>query len=284
MSGTPFVSPGALHQMVTGPAPPVVLDATLLLPKPRFDGDFRSHSGRPQWVRAHIPGSVHVEVDAELSVPDATHDRHPPPQVLADALAQLGIGARTTVVVYDGTGGLWAARVWFLLRWIGVPVHVLDGGFAGWQSLGMPVETGPGPERPPAPPWQAHPTYDAWIDESDIRGGPADNLVCGLSPAAFSGSEPTRYSRRGHIPGSVNVPARSLFDDAGFIRSKAEIAQRYRAAGVDLGSEVLLYCGGGISAAANALALSHIGIRHVRIYDGSLEEWSANPALPLVTT
>lgn len=286
MSRKPFISPLALDRMRTSAAPPVIFDATLLLHKARFDGDFNVESGRQRWEQARVPGSVHVEVDTELSVPDVTHDRHPPPQVLADNLARLGVGQVTQVVVYDSTGGLWAARVWFLLRWIGVPALVLDGGLSGWRASGLPVESGPGRVTVPVAGWKARAARDAWIDKDELLqfGDFAGHLVCGLSPASFGGSEPTRYSRRGHIPGSINVPARSLFDEAGFIRSETEVIARYRDAGADLDSEVLLYCGGGISATANALALSSIGVHNTRVYDGSLEEWSADPELPLIVS
>jgi thiosulfate/3-mercaptopyruvate sulfurtransferase len=283
MSREPFISAHALAQMRTSATPPVIFDATLVLHKARFDGDFHAESGRSCWEEAHVPGSVHVEVDTELSVPDVTHDRHPPPQILADALARLGVGQETPVVVYDSTGGLWAARVWFLLRWIGVPVQVLDGGLSGWRESGLPIESGSGSATVPVPRWKAKAAHHVWIDKDELLqfGEFTGNLVCGLSSASFSGSEPTRYSRRGHIPGSINVPARSLFDGAGRILSSAEIMARYRDAAADLGSELLLYCGGGISATANALALSSIGIQNARVYDGSLEEWSADPDLPL---
>lgn len=285
MTRAPFVSADELHRKLAGPTPPVVLDATLLLRKARFDGDFHAESGRAQWEEAHLPGSTHVEVDVELSIPDATHDRHPSPQDLADAFARLGIGVRSEVVVYDGNGGLWAARVWFLLRWIGVPVAVLDGGLANWRARGLPIETGVGQRPEPVGSWVAAAVHDSWVEKAEIleKHSGAANLVCGLSPESFWGAEPTRYARRGHIPGSINVPARRLFDDDGLIRSPAEIDQQYRDAGVNLDDEVLLYCGGGISATANALALASIGIEHARVYDGSLEEWSADPELPLLT-
>ncbi|MBJ7339268.1 rhodanese-like domain-containing protein [Mycolicibacterium sp.] len=282
---TPFITTKALDQLRTGATPPTILDATLLLPAARVDGDFRAESGRALWEQEHIPGSMHVEVDSQLSAPGTTHFRHPTPQALADALARIGIGQRTDVAVYDVVGGLWAARVWFLLRWIGVPVLVLDGGLTGWRDAGLPLDAGPGSDAIPVPRWPARAVRNAWVELDDLRDtDPQEaNLVCGLSPAAFTGSEPTRYSRRGHIPGSLNVPARALFDDGGFVRDGTDIATRYRDAGVDLDGELLLYCGGGISATANALALSSIGIQHARVYDGSLEEWSADPVLPLVT-
>jgi thiosulfate/3-mercaptopyruvate sulfurtransferase len=110
-------------------------------------------------------------------------------------------------------------------------------------------------------------------------------LVCGLPAGSFTGTDPSRYARRGHIPGSVNVSSRDLFTSDGHVRSRVELILAYDTAGVDVAAtatpEVLLYCGGGISAAANALTLAAIGTTAVRIYDGSLEEWTADPSLPL---
>jgi len=277
-----FIGAEELYATPAGDTAPVILDASLVLHRPQFDGDFRADSGRSAWEAAHLPGARHVQVDADLSIPAATHNHHPPPQDLADRLAQIGIGADTPTVVYDSTGGFWAARTWYLLRWIGIPVRVLDGGLAAWRAAGLPVESGPAHARPVAS-WSARPVREAWIElgelyEIDCHAG---NLVCALSPAAFSGTEPTRYTRRGHIPGSVNVPARELFDHRGLVRPPAEIRERYRDAGTDLDREVLLYCGSGISATVNALALVSAGIESVRVYDGSLEEWSADPTLPL---
>jgi len=130
---------------------------------------------------------------------------------------------------------------------------------------------------------------DAWIAKDELAARPEDDdrpLVCSLRTAAFEGAETTRYARRGHIPGSVSLPADSLFGEDGKLRKGGDLAAVVRAAlpGIAPGSgstEVLLYCGGGISAAADALALAQLGIRAVRIYDGSLEEWSADDGLPL---
>ena len=192
------------------------------------------------------------------------------------------------MVIYDTTGTLWAARLWYLLRWIGVNARVLDGGFAAWTADNAPVATGEEAAPAAVPTWEAHAGRNPWITKDELVRRSADDaspLVCGLPLGTFSGASPTRYSRRGHIPGSVSVSSRDLFAGDGTVVASDQIEQSYRAAGVELGpdaAEVLLYCGGGISAAGNALTLAHVGVTAVRIYDGSLEEWSADPSLELV--
>jgi thiosulfate/3-mercaptopyruvate sulfurtransferase len=231
-------------------------------------------------------------VDVSTQFSDTTaplHYTHPEPQAIADELARIGIAEHRPVVVYDSTGTLFAARLWYLLRWIGVEARVLDGGFAAWERAGEPVESGEAEKKPaPAPQWHAEAVRKAWVskqellerDETDARP-----LVCGLPTGSFTGADPSRYSRRGRIPGSVNVSSRDLFTKEGTVKSRVELILAYDAAGVDVAEhsdeEVLLYCGGGISAAGNALTLAAIGTNAVRIYDGSLEEWSADPSLPL---
>jgi thiosulfate/3-mercaptopyruvate sulfurtransferase len=282
MSENPVVGARELAAELAGPQAPVLLDASLILHRPQFDGDYRTDSGRHLWQSGHLPGAIHVEVDADFAVSAPTHNQHPPAQVLAERAARFGIGPDTPTVVYDSTGGFWAARVWYLLRWIGVPVRVLDGGLAAWSAAGLPTDAG-STQPVPVPPWRVRAIRDAWIELDELReiDSSAANLVCALSPAAFTGAEPTRYHRRGHIPGSRNVAARSLLDQRGLLLPPTEITALYRDAGADLDREVLLYCGGGISATVNALALVAAGIERLRVYDGSLEEWSADPSLPL---
>ena len=267
----------------------MILDASLVLHHPEFDGDYRRDNGRPRWVAGHIPGSQHVDVSTQFSDQDSElHYAHPEPQAIADELARIGIGPETAVVIYDTTGTLWAARLWYLLRWIGVNARVLDGGFAAWTADDAPVATGEESAPAAVPTWEAHAGRNPWITKDELVRRSADDvspLVCGLPLGTFSGASPTRYSRRGHIPGSVSVSSRDLFAGDGTVVGSDQIEQSYRAAGVELGpdaAEVLLYCGGGISAAGNALTLAHVGVTAVRIYDGSLEEWSADPSLELV--
>lgn len=285
---SPFISAGELAEELAASTPPAVLDASIVLHTAEFDGDYRKDLGRPAWLAAHIPGSTWVDVSTQFSDTTAPlHYTHPEPQAIADELARLGIGEGRKVVVYDSTGSLFTSRLWYLLRWIGVDARVLDGGFAAWEASGERVESGEGEAADPVPSWPVEAVRRAWVSKEELLERAADDttpLVCGLPAAQFTGAAPSRYSRRGRIPGSVNVSSRDLFTREGKVKSRVELILAYDAAGVDVAEnsgEVLLYCGGGISAAANALTLAAIGTSAVRIYDGSLEEWSADPALPM---
>jgi thiosulfate/3-mercaptopyruvate sulfurtransferase len=287
---TEFVSAPALAELLDGENPPAVLDASLELHTAAVDGDYRKDSGLPRWLAGHIPGSQHVDLSTQFTDVDAPyHFAHADPQAIADELARLGVAQGCAVVVYDSTGMLFAARLWYLLRWIGVDVRVLDGGLAAWTAAGLPIAAGEEAAPRPAASWPAEKVRRAWISKQELlERGESDNrpLVCSLPPAQFTGSAPSRYSRRGHIPGSINVSSRDHFSD-GRLKSRVELILAYDAAGVDVTDpteEVLLYCGGGISAAAAALALAEIGVTAVRVYDGSLEEWSADESLPLQTS
>ena len=284
----PFISVSELADALAGPNPPVVLDASLELHAPAYDGDYRMNDGRARWLAGHIPGSIHVDVATQFSDVDApTHYAHPQPQEIADELARLGIGAGVSVVVYDTTGTMWAARLWYLLRWIGVPARVLDGGYKAWVAGEQPVEAGAATSPAPVASWPAEAVRRAWISKQELLERSADDdrpLVCSLPAGSFTGADPSRYTRRGRIPGSVNVSSRDLFGSNGTLKSRVELILAYDAAGVDVAEnahEVLLYCGGGISASAGALTLAAIGQKAVRIYDGSLEEWSADASLQL---
>ncbi|MFJ9630886.1 sulfurtransferase [Streptomyces sp. NPDC101175] len=265
----------------------VVLDATALLPSPREDGDHRSASGRGTWAERHLPGSRHADLTGEFSDREAPyHFAVPAPGALAAALARLGVGEGTGVVTYDSGGGIWAARLWWMLRAIGVPAAVLDGGLEAWARAGRPLasgdDIGPVPDVRPLTP-VVRP--DLWSGIEDVaaisRGERPGTLVCALPPGGYEGSVPTRYSRRGHIPGSRSLPGRGLLDDSGHVLPRADLASRVGAVLDPEASPVVLYCGGGISAAGAALALTLLGRTDISVYDGSLEEWSKDPARPL---
>lgn len=281
-----FITVTELATRLAAPNPPTIFDASLVLLPALFDGDYRRESGRPSWLSAHIPGSQHVDVSTQFSDQNATlHYTHPEPQAIGDELARLGVRDGDAVVVYDSTGGLFAARLWYLLSWIGVEVRVLDGGFGAWVAAGRPVESGETPAAASVDGWNASAVRDAWVMKEELVArsqSDARPLVCGLPAATFTGAVPTRYNRRGHIPGSVNVSSRDLFAVDGTVKGENELREAYVIEGVTgEEEEVLLYCGGGISASGNAITLAELGVTAVRIYDGSLEEWSADESLPL---
>jgi thiosulfate/3-mercaptopyruvate sulfurtransferase len=281
MSASPLIDPAALQALL--PSGPLVLDATVILPSATVDGDYRPASGCSAWQAGHIPGSLHADLTGAFS---RSHPvcgfMAPEPDALAAALAELGAEDGRTIVLYDQADGFWAARLWWMLRGIGVDALLLDGGWRRWCAEGRSIEAGPAPV-PPRGHITARPSGDLWIERDEVervmRGEKPGTLVCALEPSAFAGKVPTRYARRGHIPGSVNLPARSLHDGTGSYRPPEELA-RIVADTLAPGPAVI-YCGGGISAAPVALALTLLGRSDVRIYDGSLQEWSADPSLPL---
>lgn len=266
----------------------VVLDATVVLPSPGFDGDYRVESGYDGWLQAYIPGSRHADLLTELADTQASFSfALPPPEVLVKALANLGAGEGKTLVIYDRADGFWTARLWWMLRGVGVDAAVLDGGFNAWTKAGLPTHSGPETPIQPAQPWAIDPRPELWIDrpgvEAIVAGHAPGLLICALGTALFEGSAPTRYARRGHIPGSRNLPARQLFDAHGCYLPKDALAQAIGSTLLHSEGPLILYCGGGISAAANALALTLLGRRDIAIYDGSLQEWAADARLPMTT-
>lgn len=281
-----LVSPEWLARHYTD-ADVVVLDSTVVLSEPRFNGDYQAQSGRDRWHLARIPGSRFADLLGELSDQGAGyHFAMPRPGDCADALESLGVSDGKQVVVYDSRGGFWAARLWWMLHAIGVRAAVLDGGFEEWRRLGYALESGAGsPVDRGSLSVRALP--GAWASLGTVRdisaGRAPGTLICALSQDAFRGKALTRYARQGHIPGSVNVPARGLFDSAGRYRPREELrALLGSVLSHDVERPLVLYCGGGISASADAFALTLVGEDRVAVYDGSLEEWAADASLPLV--
>lgn len=276
-----------LHARLADPTL-VVLDATVVLPSPAFDGDYRVSSGEEGWLQAHIPGSRHADLLTELTDIQASFSfALPTPQTLVNVLARLGAGQGKTLVIYDRADGFWAARLWWMLRSVGIDASVLDGGFNAWRTAGLPEHSGPAEPIAPVQPWAIHPRQNLWIDrygvEAIASGHAPGVLICALGAALFEGSAPTRYARRGHIPGSQNLPARQLFDAHGRYLPKDALALAIGPTLLHSDGPLVVYCGGGISAAANALALTLLGRQDIAIYDGSLQEWAADTRLPMTT-
>jgi thiosulfate/3-mercaptopyruvate sulfurtransferase len=210
----------------------------------------------------------------------------PPAAQFAAAMEKYGVGDDSRVVLYDAGSNTWAARVWWMLRAFGFErAAVLNGGWKKWTSEQKPTTSHVTPPRAGAH-FTSRPVASRIASWQDVRGAlddPAIRLVNALSADEHAGRI-TRVARPGHIPGSVNVPASSLVDPAtNAFLGQDELRRIFERAGLLGSRRVIAYCGGGIAACGDALALTLLGAEDVAVYDGSLVEWSARPELPLET-
>ncbi|WP_320670106.1 sulfurtransferase [Patulibacter defluvii] len=280
-----LVDPVALHEQREDDRLRI-FDATVTLDRPAGGGPYAIRDERAAYEREHLPGAAYVDIPRELSDPDGRYPfAWPSAERFAAAAGALGIGEGTHVVVYSAGAPMWATRLWFLLRGFGFDdVSVLDGGLAAWRAAGLPLEAGT-VTHPPAT-FVPRPRPELLADRADVEaiagGDGATCLLNALPPAAFHGTAPSSYSRPGRIPRSTSLPVAELLDpESGRFRPTAELEQRLRAAGALGQQPVVAYCGGGISATVDLFALALVGRDDARLYDGSLTEWSADPALPL---
>lgn len=263
----------------------VVVDASVVS-YTQPNGKPGSISGHEQYIaEGHIPGAVFADLIEEFSDPDGRYPyTRPDAARFAAAAGALGIGPDTTVVVYDTALGQWAARFWWLLRAFGHDAAaVLDGGLTAWRSGGRSVDLGHVTPVPAV--FDAVERPESWVDkafvERVVSGEEEAALVCSIPPKEFTGEIATR-SRPGVIPGSRSLPAVRLVDrESRTALPDAELHDLFEP--ILEAPRIVAYCNGGIAAAAAALQLVRLGETHVSIYDGSLNEWAADPDAPLVT-
>jgi thiosulfate/3-mercaptopyruvate sulfurtransferase len=253
----------------------VVLDATVL----SVEGGGHVAGDEEYLVHGHVPGAYSADLIDEFSDPDAPFSfTRPSREQFERAAGEHGISNETTVIVYDTASGQWASRLWWLLRSFGHDdVAVLDGGLTQWRLEERQLETGY--TAPVARTFVAEERPGFWADRSEVEqvaaGDRAGALVCAVPAKEFSGEAPVRR-RPGHIPGSVSVPARTLVDsESRRLLEPGLLAERL--APVASGERVILYCAAGIAATSAALALTVLGRTDVAVYDGSLNEWAADP-------
>jgi thiosulfate/3-mercaptopyruvate sulfurtransferase len=242
--------------------------------------------GRAAFEAGHIAGALWVDLDHQLAAKDrpATEGRHPfpTPAAFAAAMGSLGITNDSLVVAYDDTGGLTAGRLAVMLRMLGCNATVLAGGLASWPG---PIETGPG--RTPqaaefnAVDWPSHRLANAGdIDRILAAGGAA---IDARSHERFVGEVAQIDKRAGHIPGARSAPWSDVLDSAVMPRSTADLRDHFRQLGVDDTHEVVAYCGSGVSACMNVLAMEHVGLAPPRLYVASWSGWSADPSREAAT-
>jgi thiosulfate/3-mercaptopyruvate sulfurtransferase len=246
--------------------------------------------GRQEYERGHIPGAVFIDLDTELAGPPGSGPgRHPlpSPEQFAVAMARAGIGDETYVVAYDDSGGSIAARLWWLLRYFGHPqVSVLDGGITAWVAEGRPVTT----EVPAVAPARFTPRpQPGWVVTKEVvkrlLGDPSAVLLDARAPERYEGRVEPVDPRAGHIPGARSAPFAGNLTEGPVprFRPPAELRARYEALGVPHAQTVVAYCGSGVTACHDLLALHVAGLPDGLLYEGSWSDWSADPSLPAAT-
>jgi thiosulfate/3-mercaptopyruvate sulfurtransferase len=264
----------------------VVLDCTVhLIPNPKTTYDVVP--GLADFEKGHVPGAQFLDLQADLSDPGAKlRFMLPTAEYFAEAMGRFGIGADTKVVTYSTANVWWASRVWWMLRVFGHDnAAVLDGGWQKWSREGRRSETGRARPRVAAS-FPVRGKRDLMVGKDAVLAAIGDGAVCtinALQPAQHAGTGGNAYGRPGHIKGSVNLPAAHLLDpETNAFLSPSELRRRFAAVGA-MDRRVITYCGGGIAASADALALVMLGHKDVVLYDASLSEWAMDPSLPMET-
>ncbi len=275
---TTLIDPSALEAMLGHPDL-VCVDCRFSLAEPQ--------QGRRQYDESHIPGAVYAHLDEDLSGPgDAVAGRHPlpDPDRAGRTFGGWGIGAQTQVVAYDDMSGAIAARLWWLLQWLGHErVAVLNGGWQRWQAERRPESK----DKPRPSPRTFHPQArpDWLIDVDELKGlhGRRDAIVVdSRTPERYRGEREPIDPVAGHIPGAVNAPHTAVVDAHGNwlrpdrLRGHFEAILRGRPA-----RQAVCYCGSGVTACRNILAMQYAGLGHARLYAPSWSGWIADPSNPV---
>lgn len=272
----PLVAAADLAASLHTDHPPIVLDVRWQLGGP---------DGHPDYRAGHIPGAVFVRLDDDLAAHGEPRDgRHPLPDAGAfqASARRWGIADGDTVVVYDDWQGYGAARAWWMLRDAGVDARVLDGGLSAWRAAGLPLEQGD--VVPAEGGVTLHPGQmpQLTIDEAAaLAASPDGVLMDARAGERYRGETEPIDPRAGHIPGAISAPTSENVNADGTLRSSAELRARFAALGVG-DARVGVYCGSGVSAAQEVLALAVAG-REAALYPGSWSQWSNTAGRPVAT-
>ncbi|MEV7013513.1 sulfurtransferase [Streptosporangium sp. NPDC051022] len=269
---SPLITPSELAEL----AGPAILDVRWKLGGP---------PGAESYREGHVPGAVFCDLNADLAAPAGPLGRHPlpAPGAFQDAMRRLGVSGSRTVVVYDEADSTAAARAWWTLRYFGhSDVRVLDGGLRAWISAGLPVAEGE--ERAAAPgDFVARPDGMPVLDAGQAQELAADGVLLDARAAErYRGEVEPIDPVAGHIPGAISAPTSENVDPAGRFHLPDFLRERFNTLGAVPGVRVGVYCGSGVTAAHEALALEVAGIQSA-LYVGSWSNWVADPARPVAT-
>lgn len=274
---SPLIGVDELAEALASPdEPPAVLDVRWSLTGP---------PGREAYDEGHLFGAQFVDLDTDLADPPGPRGRHPlpDPDRFAAVMRRAGVGTRRPVVVYDQADGSSAARAWWLLRHHGHPdVRVLDGGYDAWVAAGgMTTEL---VNSVPEGDFTASPGTCPVLDADDAAALPRSGvLLDARAPERFRGESEPVDPVAGHIPGAVNAPTATNTGADGHWLPAGELRSRFEASGVRAGGEVGAYCGSGVTAAHEVLALEVAGFEGAALYPGSWSEWITDPSRPVTT-
>ena len=280
---TTLIEPAELARHIEEPQW-VILDCRFDLARPEW--------GAQAWASGHIPGAEHLDLDRDLSgEPTAASGRHPLPEVsvLAATFGRLGIDARVQVVAYDQAAGAFAARAWWLLRWLGHrAVAVLNGGFAAWEHEALPVSRAAARRAPRqfvasvAPAMLASTAEVARLVDSGALDRAETLLLDARSADRFAGENETLDPVAGHIPGARNHPYAANLDPQQRFRAAEPLRRLWeRSLRGAAAPAVIAMCGSGVTACHNLLALEVAGLPGARLYAGSWSEWIRDPSRPV---
>ena len=259
----------------------VILDCTVVtIPDESDPRGLRNDSGREDYELGHIPNAGFADLKTELcKANDPIEFDLLRPEQFCVVMGKLGVGDDSRVVLYDASYTGWAARVWWMLRWVGFDnAAILDGGLSAWTSAGNALSLEPVTRAVNTLTPKPRPELIAHHDEVLAGINNESVVLVDTLPAPFYRGEMSIYPRAGHIPGAVNIDGLSLLDEKGHLLSQDKLVEMHR---FDPGSRIITYCGGGIVASTDAFVLTRLGFNNVAVYMASLEEWTADPANPM---
>ena len=245
-------------------------------------------AGQKAWLDSHIPGAVYASVSKELSgnvdglaVTDRGRHPMPAPETMIKTFSELGIDSSKQVVVYDDTGGAFASRLWWMLRYMQHDaVAVLDGGWFAWVQTDMPQESGQVRKR--VAEFSGKPESGRLVEIDQVSE--VVLLIDSRDPDRYLGKLEPIDPAAGHIPGAINHFWQNNLNGDGRFHSSQQLAESFKnLLGETVSEDAVFYCGSGVTACHNLLAIAHAGMAEPRLYGGSWSEWSSDPARPVAT-